>query len=60
LFRVVRWLTYSHDQINTTGYGYRAKLSLVKIEHPIVTGKGGRMLFVSDDVMGLHEAYKSN
>jgi len=22
-----------------------------KIEHPIVTGKGGRMLFVSDDVM---------
>jgi pimeloyl-CoA synthetase len=51
LFRVVRWFKYSHDQINTTGYGYRAKISLVKIGHPIVTRKGGRMLFVSDDVM---------
>ena len=30
LFRVVRWLKYSLDQINTTGYGYRAKISLVK------------------------------
>jgi hypothetical protein len=49
--RVVRWFKYSHDQINTTGYGYRAKISLVKIGHPIVSRKGGWMLFVSDDVM---------
>jgi hypothetical protein len=60
VLRKDRQFPYSHDQINTTGYGYRAKLSLVKIEHPIVTGKGGRMPFVSDNVMGLHEAYKSN
>jgi hypothetical protein len=51
LFSVVRWFKYSHDQINTTGYGYRAKISLVKIGHPIVTRKGGRMLF--EDTKGI-------
>jgi len=30
------------------------------MEHSIVTRKGCWMLFVSDDVMGFHEAYKSN
>jgi hypothetical protein len=30
VFIVVGWLKYSLEQINTTDYGYRAKISLVK------------------------------
>jgi hypothetical protein len=37
-----------------------SKHILGKIEHPIGTRKGGRMLYISDDVIEFHEAYKSN
>ena len=37
-----------------------SKYIIRKIQHPIATGKGGRLFRVSDDVMEFIETYNSN